>query len=73
MDRLNEEQRDDEFFYTWGEHQQKRGANFVASVITHFLEEKLSVPDNKVKTVAFLMTPALVKTRISLFYWLSIC
>ena len=49
--RLNEQQRDDVFFYTWGEHQQKRGANSIASALAHFLVEKLNVSDNKVKTV----------------------
>ncbi len=45
-----EQQRDDVFFYTWGEHQQARGANQVASALVHFIDEQLAT-DNSIKTI----------------------
>ena len=46
------QRREDVSFYTWGEHEQGRGANTVASALTHFIEERLTASGNNViKTV----------------------
>ena len=46
-----EQKRDNVMFYTWGEHQQGRGAKQVASALVDFLDKKLSVPNNGLKKI----------------------
>ena len=47
-----EQNREDVSFYTWGEHEQGRGANSVASALTHFIEEHLATsPNNSIKII----------------------
>lgn len=49
--RPGEQRRNDVFFYTWGEHQQARGANQVASALVHFIDRELSAEDHGIKTI----------------------
>ncbi|XP_072017397.1 uncharacterized protein [Amphiura filiformis] len=49
--RPGEQQKDDVYFYTWGEHQQARGANQVASALVHFVDQELSPNDHGIKTI----------------------
>ena len=50
-------------FYTWGKHQQARGANSVASALTHFLKEKLNSLDNEIKTVRIFSDSGIGQTK----------
>ena len=43
--------KDDVSFYTWGEHEQGRGANSVASALTHFIEDRLTIPHHNIKLI----------------------
>ena len=43
--------KDDVSFYTWGEHEQGRGANSVASALTHFIEDRLTIPHHNNKLI----------------------
>ena len=43
--------KDDVSFYTWGEHEQGRGANSVASALTHFIEDQLTIPHHNIKLI----------------------
>ena len=38
-------------FYTWGEHQQARGANQVASALEHFVYQQLSPEHHGIKKI----------------------
>ena len=38
-------------FYTWGEHEQGRSANSVASALTHFIEDRLTIPHHNIKLI----------------------
>ena len=64
--RLYEQQRDDVFFYTWGGNQPIP----LPAPLHIFWKKNSMFQIIKLKPCAFLVTPALAKTRISLFYWL---
>ena len=38
-------------FYIWGEHEQGRGVNSVASALTHFIEDRLTIPHHNIKLI----------------------
>ena len=37
--------------YTWGEHEQGRGADSVASALTHFIEDRLTISHHNIKLI----------------------
>ena len=43
--------KDDVAFYTWGEHEQGRGANSVASALTHFIEGRLATSNQQTQLI----------------------
>ena len=49
--QLGKQDKDDVSFYTRGEHEQGKGANSVASALTHFIKDRLTIPHHNIELI----------------------